>query len=84
MTAASTSDNSTLAWLVGDRVRVQPGGQLMPGRITSIHRLRGGIEYVVRTDPAVGGIGQVLNIWTASGNSSFLTAQATPRSGRAR
>jgi hypothetical protein len=47
------------------RVSPSPGG---------FHHVNDGVEYVVRTDPHDGGMGEVLNIWTSSGSSSFLTA----------
>ena len=83
MTATQTS-TKTLPWLVGDRVQVQHKGQLKPGRISSIHHVNDGVEYVVRTDPQGGGMGEVLNIWTSSGGSSCLTALAptAPRGAR--
>ena len=74
MTATHTSTTTTLPWLVGDRVQVQHKGQPKPGRISSIHHVNDGVEYVVHTDPRDGGMGEVLNIWTSSGSSSFLTA----------
>ncbi|MBN9620775.1 MAG: hypothetical protein J0H43_13755 [Actinobacteria bacterium] len=81
MTATHTSTTTTLPWLVGDRVQIQHKGQPKPGRISSIHHINDGVEYVVRTDradPAGGGVGEVLNIWTSSGTSSFLTALDGP------
>jgi hypothetical protein len=62
---------------VGDRVQVQHRGQAKPERISSIHRVNDGVEYVVHADPADpsgGGMGEVLNVWTSSGTSSFQTA----------
>jgi hypothetical protein len=58
---------------VGERVHVQRKGQSIPGRISSVHRTERGVEYVIRTEPTDGGVGGVLNIWTTSGHSSFLT-----------
>jgi len=78
MTATQTS-TKTLPWLVGDHVQIQHKGQPKPGRISSIHHINDGVEYVLRTDPADpadGGMGEVLSIWTSSGSSSFLTAPA--------
>jgi hypothetical protein len=75
MTATPTS-TKTLPWLVGDRVQIQHKGQPKPGRISAIHHINGGVEYVVRTDPHDGSMGEVLTIWTSSGTSSFLTAPA--------
>ena len=76
MTATQTYSTTTLPWLVGDRVQVQHKGQPKPGRVSSIHHVNDGVEYVVRTDPHDGGMSEVLNIWTSSGTSSFLTAPA--------
>lgn len=76
MTATETNSTTTLPWLVGDRVQVQHKGQPKPGRVSSIHHVNDGVEYVVRTDPRDGGMGEVFNIWTSSGSSSFLTAPA--------
>jgi hypothetical protein len=72
MTATQTSTQA-LPFLVGDRVHVQRKGAVTSGRISSIHRVNDGVEYVVRTDPHDGGMGEVLNVWTSSGSSSFLT-----------
>ena len=59
---------------VGDRVTVHRKGQTIPGHITSVHRSDRGAEYVIRTQPADGSRhGSVLNIWTTSGHSSFIT-----------
>ena len=84
MTATHTSTTTTLPWRVGDRVQIQHKGQPKPGRVSSIHHVNDGVEYVVRTDPRDGGMGEVLNIWTSSGSSSFLTALAptAPRGAR--
>jgi hypothetical protein len=77
MTATQTVSNTTQAHRVGDRVRVHRGGGTYPGRISSIHHRDNGVEYVVHTDATDGGMGHVVNIWTTSGHSSFLTpAQA--------
>lgn len=75
MTATQTS--TTPAYQVGDRVQVQRKGAATPGRISSIHRRKDGVEYVVRTEPAEGGIGGVINLWTTSGQSSFLSPAPT-------
>jgi hypothetical protein len=86
MTATPTS-TKTLPWLVGDRVQIQHKGQPKPGRISSIHHINDGVEYVVRTHPtgpSAGGMGEVLTIWTSSGSSSFLTAPAPTTVGGAR
>lgn len=77
MTATQTDAKISPAHQVGDRVQVQHKGQRKPGRISSINHVNDGVEFVVRTDPADpsgGGMGEVLNIWTSSGSSSFLTA----------
>lgn len=69
----ASDTTSSLQHHVGDRVRVERnGGQHTPGRISSIHHVRGGIEYVVHADAADGGIGSVLNVWTSSGHTSLL------------
>jgi hypothetical protein len=73
MTATQTTITPT--YQVGDRTQVQHQGTPTPGRISSIHRNDNGIEYVVRTDPAdggLGGLGHVLNIWTTSRQFSFF------------
>lgn len=69
----ATQATITADYEVGDRVQVQGQGKTILGRISSIHRKNTGVEYVVRTDAVDGGIGQVLNIWTTSGESSFLS-----------
>jgi hypothetical protein len=77
--SATPISTKTLPWLVGDRVQIQHKGQPKPGRISAIHHINDGIEYVVRTHPtgpSAGGMGEVLTIWTSSGTSSFLTAPA--------
>ncbi len=77
--SATPTSTKTLPWLVGDRVQIQHKGQPKPGRISAIHHVNDGVEYVVHTDPADpadGGMGEVLTIWTSSGTSSFLTAPA--------
>jgi hypothetical protein len=51
-------------WRCGDRVLVQHRGRTCVGRISSIHRTPGGVEYVVHTDAAGGGVGHVLNVWS--------------------
>jgi hypothetical protein len=58
---------------VGERVRVHRKGQNIPGRITSTHRTEHGIEYLIRTEPTDGGSSEVVNIWTTSGHSSFIS-----------
>jgi hypothetical protein len=72
MTATQIVSTIVSAHQVGDRVRVQRKGITYPGRISSIHHRDNGVEYVVRTDTTDGGMGQVVNIWTTSGHSSFL------------
>ena len=64
---------------VGDRVHVQRHGQSVPGHITSVHCSDRGVEYVIRTQPADGGHGNVVNIWTTSGHSSFITPAGSTR-----
>ena len=58
---------------VNDRVHVHRRGERRPGRISSVHRHESGIEYVVRLDGPDGGLGAVVNVWTTSGHSNFLT-----------
>jgi|tagenome__1003787_1003787.scaffolds.fasta_scaffold20880169_4 hypothetical protein len=57
---------------VGDRVQVERHGQLVPGRISAIRPSGRGTEYVIRTDPADGGMGDVLNVWSTSAHPSYL------------
>lgn len=64
---------------VGDRVNVHRKGQSIPGHVTSVHRSDRGVEYVIRTQPADGGHGNVVNIWTTSGHSSFITPAGSTR-----
>lgn len=71
MTATQISTTAP-AYQVGDRVQVQRKGTATPGRISSIHRRKDGVEYVVHTDAPDGGMGGVINLWTTSGQSSFL------------
>jgi hypothetical protein len=61
----------------GDRVHLHRKGQLIPGHITSVHRSDRGVEYVIRTQPTDSGHGSVVNIWTTSGHSSFITADGS-------
>lgn len=72
MTATQIVSTIVSTYQVGDRVEVQRKGHSTPGRISSIHRRDHGIEYVVHTDAADGGMGSVVNLWTTSGQSSFL------------
>lgn len=58
---------------VNDRVQVHRAGTRRPGRISSIHHHDNGIEYVVRLEGPDGGLGAVVNVWTTSGHSTFLT-----------
>lgn len=64
---------------VGDRVHVHRKGQLIAGHITSVHRSDRGVEYVIRTQPTDGGHGSVVNIWTTSGHSSFISTAGSTR-----
>jgi hypothetical protein len=69
----ATQANFTPAYRVGDWIRVKRQGKPPPGRISSIHRKDNGVEYLVGTDGGTGGdVPGVLNIWTTSGQSSFL------------
>jgi hypothetical protein len=80
MTATQISGTALPAHQVGDRLHVQHKEQPKPGRISSIHHVNDGVEYVVRTDPDdAGGMGEVLNIWTSFGTSSFFTAPGGAR-----
>lgn len=72
MTATQIVSTIAQAHQVGDRVRVQRRGVTYPARISSIHHRDNGVEYVVHTDAADGGMGSVVNLWTTSGQSSFL------------
>ena len=74
MTATQIGSKILPAHQVGDRVQVQHKGQPKPGWISSIHHVNDGVEYVLRADPHDDGMGEVLNICTSSGSSSFLTA----------
>jgi hypothetical protein len=82
MTATQILSTIGQAHQVGDRVRVQRKGITYPGRISSIHHRDNGVEYVVHTDATDGGMGHIVNIWTTSGHSSFLTP--APAGGEAR
>ncbi len=73
MTTTRTTSKATSFYHVGDRVHVQRDGQACPGRISSIHPSSTGVEYVIAIDDPDGGVGGVVNIWTTSGRSSFLT-----------
>jgi hypothetical protein len=64
---------------VGERVHVHRKGQTNAGRISSVHRSERGVEYVIRTEAADGGVGGVVNIWTTSGHTSFITPARSPR-----
>lgn len=59
---------------VGDRVQIHRDGHIQRGRVNSIHRVSGGIEYVVHADAAGGGIGGVLNVWTSDVRTPFLAS----------
>ncbi len=71
MTTSDCDGRSRTGLQVGDRVHVQRHGRLMPGRILSIHRKDGGVEYVVAVDAADSGLGGVINVWTTSGPSAY-------------
>lgn len=60
---------------VGDRVRLHRHGLNHLGWISSINHRDDGVEYVVRIEAHAGGMGQVVNIWTTSGHSSFLPSR---------
>jgi hypothetical protein len=74
MTATQIGCKILPAHRVRDRVQVQHKGRPKSGRISSIHHVNDGVEYVVGTDPHDDGVGEVFNLWTSSGTSSFLTA----------
>lgn len=77
MTATTSTSTTAPVYQVGDRVHVQRKGTTTPGQITSIHRREAGVEYVVRTDATDGRPGSVVNVWTTSGQSSFLRPAPT-------
>lgn len=56
---------------VGDRIQIHRNATTTAGRITAIHRNGEGVEYVVRTDAAGGGLGNVLNIRTTLNQLPF-------------
>ena len=68
----ATHIRTTPTYQVGDQVQVQRKGASTPGRISSIHRRKDGVEYVVSLTATDGGLGSVINVWTTSGQSSFL------------
>ena len=69
--------DTTPAFQVGDQVQGQRKSGTTPGRISSIHRRKDGVEYVVSLTAPDGGLGSVLNVWTTSGQSSFLRPAPT-------
>ncbi len=74
MTTSDCDGRSRTGLQVGDRVQVQRRGRLTPGRILSIHRKEGGVEYVVAVDATDDGLGGVINVWTTSGRSAYVLA----------
>jgi hypothetical protein len=64
---------------VGERVYVQRNGPHVPGRTTSVYRTERGVAYLIRTDPADGGQGDVVNIWGTCGHLSFIGASGSTR-----
>ena len=78
MTATQTTPQM-LPWRSGDRVQVQHHGRPRRGWTGSIHRVRGGVEYVVHTEAADGGIGKVLHVFSSSGHSPALAPVLGPR-----
>lgn len=48
--------------LAGDRVVLIRRGHRVTGRINAIHRTPAATEYIVRTDPTDGGMGEVVNV----------------------
>jgi hypothetical protein len=66
----------THPWRTGDRVQVQHQGRVRRGRISSIHRVRGGVEYVVHLDAEDDRMGQILNV--AQGCCSERSSALTP------
>lgn len=69
----ASAQTHTTPHRVNDRVQVHRRGSRQPGRISSVHHHTDGVEYVVRLDGPDGGPGEVVNVWTTSGQSNFLT-----------
>jgi len=83
--AATETGRTAAAYQVGQPVQLQHQGQLKTGRISSIHPVDGGVEYVVRTDPVDGGVGTVVNVWATSGHpTSIAPLWPAPAGGDAR
>lgn len=82
MTAPPFGSRAGRAPQVGDRVLVQRGRVRCRGWVSSIHRSKQGVEYVVRTEDRDGGMGQVFNIWTTSGGRCSLVILARARRSR--
>ena len=74
-TNPTPSADRTTPHRVNDRVQVHRHGTRRPGRISAVHHHDNGVEYVVRLDAPDGGIGAVVNVWTASGHSTFLSPE---------
>jgi hypothetical protein len=60
-------------WRCGDRVTLWQNGIAQLAWISSVHRVRGGIEYVVHTEPGGGATGRTVNVWERRGNPPALT-----------
>jgi len=83
MTTSDFAGRSRTGLQVGDRVQVQRRGRLTPGRILSIHRQEGGVEYVVAVAAASDcGLGAIVNVWTTSGRSAYLVPAGAGRQPR--
>jgi hypothetical protein len=80
MTTTQRGSRTARTARVGDRVLVQRGGVAYRGWVSSIHRGKQGVEYVVRTEDRDGGMGQVLNIWaTPEGRGPVVIAARARR-----
>jgi hypothetical protein len=83
--AATETGRTATAYQVGQPVQLQHEGQIKTGRISSIHRIDGGFEYVVRTDPLDDGMGTVINVRAIPGRPTLLTPiWPAPEAGAAR
>lgn len=75
MKATQIAAQTNPAHQVGDRIQVRHQGQLTPGRISSVHHVGSGVEYVIRLDAADGGLGDTINVALSSTRSANRNGQ---------
>ena len=73
----------TPEFLTGDPVLLHQRPTAEPARVTSIHRVATGWEYVITTYGDAETPGRTVNIFTTSGHSTYLSRpDTTDRPGR--